>query len=139
MILAKKSGVRHQITFFGPVHHEDVVKFAASADLGVAPIKNSCLSYYLSLPNKLFEYIVAGIPVIGSNFPEIKRIINMYNIGLTFNPDDPRDIALAVQQVFKDPQEYNRMRENARKASEVLNWENEATKLITLYGGLLYD
>jgi len=134
--LAEKTGVGARFIFYGPVQHEDVVKYAASADLGVAPIKNSCLSYYLSLPNKLFEYVVAGIPVIGSDFPEIKRVIETYNIGLTFDPDDPKDIARAANQIFKDPKKYNLMRENARRAAKILNWENEAKKLTQLYEGL---
>ena len=131
--LATELGVNDRLFFYGPVEHRLVPLFAASADLGVAPIKNCCLSYYLSLPNKLFEYIAAGLPVIGSNLPEIRGVIEEYKIGAVFDPEDPADIAEAAKSILSDKSAYQRMRSNAHKAAEVLNWENESKKLVELY------
>ena len=71
--LAEKSGIEDKLFFFGPVPSDEVIYFAAGADLGVAAIANSCLSYYYCSPNKLFEYMNAGLPVIASAFPELRK------------------------------------------------------------------
>jgi glycosyltransferase involved in cell wall biosynthesis len=132
----EKEGFTDRVFFFGPVPHEEVVNYAASADLGIAAIQNVCLSYYFCAPNKIFDYISAGIPVVGSNFPEIDKICNSYKIGLTFDPKDPENIAQAVNCIVSDPVRYHQMKENALKASLIFNWENEEKKLNSLYAEL---
>jgi glycosyltransferase involved in cell wall biosynthesis len=85
----------------------------------------------------LFEYIVAGIPVVASDFPELRRVIEEFKVGCTFNPDDPKDIARAISWVFEDEKRLVELKENARRAAAVLNWENEEKKLLELYRKLL--
>jgi len=134
--IAKEQGVSSRISFFGPVPSKEVVLFASSADLGIAPIENVCLSYYYCSPNKVFEYILAGLPVVASNFPELKRIVEGYNLGKTFNPEDPKDIAAAINDVLSDKARYEEMRKNALEAAKVFNWENESKKLLAIYRNL---
>lgn len=118
----------------GPVPPEQVPDVAASADLGVAPIENSCLSYYYCAPNKLFEYLHGGLPVIASDFPELAAVIARYRVGATFDPADPRDIARAARQVLdSDPAELAAMRARAREAAGHFSWENESAKLLGVY------
>jgi len=131
--LARKIGVEDKVYYFGPVPSENVTGYASSAHVGAAPIKNVCLSYYYCLPNKLFEYMVAGLPVVGSNFPELTKVINEYNLGKTFDPNDPKDIAQAINYVLVDKTRYEQMKKNAAKASKVFNWENESKKLLEIY------
>ena len=131
--LILKNGVESQVSFFGPVPSDEVIKYAAGADLGVAPIENACLSYYYCSPNKVFEYINAGLAVVASDFPELKRVINNHEIGCTFNPDEPRDIARAVEYIFEDPERWRRMKQNTIAASNCYNWENESEKFLSLY------
>ena len=97
------------------------------------PSENVSLSYYYTSPSKLFEYIAVGLPVIGSNFPEIERVVREYGIGATCNPSDPHDIANAILHVAEDPARYKTFRERSQKASLELAWENEKEKLISLY------
>jgi glycosyltransferase involved in cell wall biosynthesis len=85
------------------------------------------------LPNKLFECVAAGLPAVGSDFPEIKKVIEGYNLGKTFNPEDPKDIADAVNYVLSDKDRYDRMKANALKAARIFNWENESKKLVEIY------
>ena len=134
--IASEAKIEDRFSFFGPVPSEKVTTFAAGADLGVAPIENACLSYYYCSPNKVFEYISAGLPVIGSNFPELKRVIHTYEIGSTFDPSDPVDIARAAREVLEDREGWNRMKQNTIKAAKVFNWENESLKLLELYGSV---
>ena len=131
--LALKRGVESRLSLFGPVPSEEVTTYAASADLGVAAIENVCLSYYYCAPNKLFEYICAGLPVIASDFPEMRKIVVQYDLGTTFDPSQPKDIARAAQELLKDPERLLQMRKNTSTASQIYNWENESKKLLELY------
>ena len=131
--LAIKSGVDSRLSLFGPVPSEEVTTYAASADLGIAAIENVCLSYYYCAPNKLFEYISAGLPVIASNFPEMKKIIKQYEIGSTFDPSQPQDIARVAQEVLSNSKRLQQMRKNTFAAAKDYNWENESDKLLKLY------
>ena len=134
--LIKDEGLIDRVHFFGPVPPEEVVRYAASADMGVAPIKNAGLSYYYCSPNKVFECIAAGLPVAGSNFPDLKKVIEGHNLGVTFDPDSPRDIARAIDYVLSDKARYQEMGRNALEAAKIFNWENESKKLLALYEGL---
>ena len=96
MELVKSSKLENRIKFISAVLPDEVVSFCKLADIGIAPIKNICKSYYLSLPNKIFEYIQAGIPVMSSDFPEMKQLIDEYNIGNTFDVEDELNIAKAI-------------------------------------------
>ena len=110
-----------------------MIIYASSADLGVAPIENTCLSYYYCSPNKLFEYVIAGIPVIASNFPEMKKIILKYDIGETFDPSSPKDIAKVAKRALHRFSTFNISETITAKVMEEYNWENESLKLICLY------
>ena len=106
--------------------------YTASADIGLCIPENLGLSYFLSLPNKLFEYVAAGLPVIGSNFPEIANIIHEWHVGLTAEADDPGTIALAVRTLLDDTELYESMRTRCRSAAGILNWEKERGSLLEI-------
>ncbi len=131
--IAKESKVDSRFSIYGPVPHYMVPLITKQADLGIAPIQNICLSYYFCAPNKVFEYLLGGIPVIGSNFPELEKLIKGYNVGYTFDPEEPTEISAAVEQVFQNQEEYMAMKERTKKAAQNYNWENEAEKLLGLY------
>lgn len=134
--VAIDSGVSEKVHFFGPVPQEQVIAYASSADIGAAPILNACLSYYYSLPNKLFECMNAGLPTIGSNFPELKKVIEGYGIGKTFDPENPKDIAASINYILSDRLRYDTMRKNSLQAAKIFNWSNESKKLLTIYNDL---
>ncbi len=134
--VARKAGVENRLYFFGPVPHEEVPVYVAGADVGAAPILNASLSYYLCSPNKLFEFIQAGIPAVGSNFPELSSVIEGNKIGYTFDPEDPKDIAKAVEKIFADPKKYQQMKKNTQEVAKIYNWEKEQEKLIKIYNDL---
>jgi len=80
---------------------------------------------------------MAGLPIAVSNFPEMKRILGKFEVGETFDPEDPEDIAKAVKKISQDPRRYERLKANALKAArEEYNWEMESKKLIKLYKNL---
>lgn len=85
-------------------------------------------------PNKLFEYMSAGIPVIASNYPLWKGIIEKYDAGICVDPENSEEIAKAITYLIKHPLEAKTKGANGRRAIEdVFNWEQEEKKLIGLY------
>ncbi len=90
-------------------------------------------------PNKLFEYMAAGLPIISSDFPLWRQIVEGAQCGISVDPADPAEIRLAIMRLVNDPEACRRMGENGRKAAhEQYNWVTEEEKLIRLYEGLLH-
>ncbi len=104
---------------------DQVLDYTASADIGLTLIEDHGTSYYYSLPNKLFEYIRAGLPVVGSNFPEIGAIINEYEIGATAPPGNPELVRDAISGLMQDDDRLKRCRANCVRASAALLWDEE--------------
>ena len=118
--------------FTGKVAMEELPSLTMQANIGVILTQNTCQNHYYSLPNKLFEYLQAGLPVIGSNLPEIAHIIEENKVGVIVNPQNPQDIATGIKQLL-DNKVYSKAKQNTVRAAEIYNWENESGKLIKLY------
>lgn len=131
--MVEELNLSKRVFFHDAVDFDHLYQYICIADIGLCLIENYCLSYYLSLPNKLFECIQAGVPVIGSNFPEISRIIDEYKIGITCNPDDMDEIAENLEKLLTDNESYKVYKKNVFKAKELLNWDKERKVLIDLY------
>lgn len=117
-----------------PVNHADVVQIASSADFGYCMIENESLSYYYSLPNKLFEYIFAGLPVIASDFPEISKIVKKFNVGITTQVHQ-ESITKGVKFLVKNGSNYN----FRLKDLTTLGWDYQAEKLVSLLNEMKKD
>jgi glycosyltransferase involved in cell wall biosynthesis len=131
--MVAKRGLSERVRFFGPVPNRELIRYSASADVGLCNIVNSSLSYYTSLPNKLFEYIMAGIPVIGSDSPGIGRIVEETGVGEVADPIDPAALAAATKTILANPAPY---RAATREAVKRYNWEVEKERLLEVYRGL---
>jgi len=134
MILDNK--LVERVSIIPIVSPSDVLDICHQADLGIHPIENTCLNHYYSLPNKIFQYIQAGIPVLCSNFPEMKNIVNKYSVGEVFNIDEPSSLIKVINNYFDNPDNIIRYKQNCLKASKVLNWDNEEKQLFNLYNQL---
>jgi len=89
---------------------------------------------------KLFEYMSAGIPVVASNFPLWKEIVEGNNCGICVDPLKPKEIADAIRYLLEHSEEAKEMGENGRKAvEEKYNWETESKKLLQIYRELLQE
>lgn len=123
--------------FLGWANTEEVWNNLMDTDIGIV-----CLHpderYKVALPVKLFEYMAAGLPVIASNFPLWKEIVEGNKCGITVDPLNPEEIAKAITYLTENPEIRKTMGENGRKAIlEKYNWENEGEKLVRLYQKLL--
>ena len=123
--------------YFGWIPPKEVYKEMIKCDAGIVclhPIKR----YTVAFPLKMFEYMAAGLPVIASNFPLWKEMIEGNNCGICVNPLDQKEIAKAIEYLIEHPEEAKKMGENGRKAVlEKYNWENESKKLLKIYEELI--
>jgi glycosyltransferase involved in cell wall biosynthesis len=120
-----------------PVPSAQVVAQARAADFGLwTLLANVGLNFKFSLPNKVFEYLAAGLPVIAADLPEVRRILDTYQIGVCFEPDTPSSIAEAVNRIVEDDGFAEQCRINIVRALEDLRADKEWDKLVQLYRGI---
>ena len=124
---AKKRGVAHRIHVVGPVAPDEVTSALADGDVAVVHIRPTCLSYRFALPNKLFESIRAGLPVVAADLPDLAAIIRELGVGRTVALEDPSSLADALTAVLRDGDAF---RAAAREAAPNLTWEREVEALI---------
>jgi glycosyltransferase involved in cell wall biosynthesis len=115
--------------------------WVASADVGVMAIQASTLNHRLSSPNKLFESIATGLPVVVSDFVEMRRIVlddPDGPLGAVCDPADPASIAAAIRTILDlSPDQRDALRARClRAAHERWNWETESARLVELYDSL---
>lgn len=134
--LVASEGVADRVHLLDPVPPDSVIPTARSADVGVTFIQNVGLNNYLSLPNKLFEYVHAGLPVVASAFPELERVVAGRGIGLTCDPTDPAAIGASLRAVLGDDAGRARMSANALAAAGELSWDAERERYTALFDGL---
>lgn len=131
--MAGRPGVRDNVTFFGAVDPDEVVALAAGGDVGLAPYLPVGLNNVLAAPNKLFEYLHAGLAVAASDLPDIRRIVTEHQVGELFDAADPSSIAAAVRRLTAFPDRLRTTRAKASEAAERFTWEAQAAVLLELY------
>ena len=134
--IADSFNVRERVIFHPAVPHDELQYYTGMADVGLCNIENVCLSYYYSLPNKLFEYIQALVPIVGSNFPEIGGIIKHYEVGEICQPYDAISISSAIKRVLMKKDDAH-LKENLLRAKRDLCWEQESKILYGAYQRLI--
>jgi glycosyltransferase involved in cell wall biosynthesis len=135
--LTHEMDVGDRVRFRAAVPPEQVPRYVASADIGVMPTQAVKPSYVYGSGNKLFHYIMAGIPSAVSDQPEKRRIVETYDVGAVFDETDPRSIAQTINDLLADKDRYRQMCRNAKEAARAeLNWGVEERKLISLYCSL---
>ena len=130
--VAKESGISDRIIFAGKVPYDELHKYTCSADAGICFIEPVSLSYELALPNKLFEYAAAHLPVLATDLPAIRDIYQKQEIGRLVNPESsPGQIAEEIKVLF-DTEKRQTCIENARKLSEIYNYESQERKIMEM-------
>lgn len=124
------------IHFLPAVSPDVVLEYTAGCDLGLCLIENVCLSYYLSLPNKLFEYIAVGKPVLASSFPAIKNVLSTLNCGWAISPDK---IELIKFFSTLSAAEYENKKQSAIDGKSVYSWAQEEKEIKSLYKNALSE
>jgi glycosyltransferase involved in cell wall biosynthesis len=134
---------RSRVHVLDPVPPAELLPWIASADVGVMPIQPSTLNHRLSTPNKLFECLAAGIPVVASDFPSMRRIVmddEAGPLGVVCDPTRAGDVAVAIRSLLDlDRAEIESLRARCATAAQARwNWETEAASLLSLYDDLAW-
>jgi len=129
--------LNNKVEFIGKVPFQKLVQYTRHADLGLTLDKDTNINYKYSLPNKLFDYIHAGVPVLASGLVEIKKIIDEYAIGDCITSHDPKHIADKINGILSDENKLQLWKKNTKIASKKLNWENEEKQLVEVYSKFL--
>ena len=129
--LAGEVGVAERVRFLPSLPLGDLLSATAEADVGVSLLQDTCENHRLALPNKVFDYIAAGVPVVASDLPELRGLIRGYGVGWTAQPDDPVDVARALERALGPTPAGLKARLAA--AHGALNWGREQERLLATY------
>lgn len=131
--LANEMKITERIIFVGKVEQDKILNYTAGAFAGLSIIDNISTNNYYALPNKLFEYIMSGIPVIVNDLPQMKRIVEEYGVG-DVTQEMNEDELIKILTRWKENEElYSSLKSNCLRASKVLNWENEFDKVYYIF------
>src|SRR5699024_528221 len=112
--------------------HDELLSWTAGASLGTIPYENTGLNHLYCSPNKLWEYPAAGVPILASDMPEMKKKIDEYGIGVTVDRGlDPQNIAVTVNGLTDA--DLARLKQNCNAYAAAENWQNYEPKLLDLY------
>ena len=128
--IVTRNKLDQKVKFISRRPYEELMKITRIADMGLLLDKNSSLNQELALPNKLFDYIHAGIPILSSALPEIKKIIKKYDVGIFLSKTEPKIIQETILSYKANHKLRNQHKENCKLAAEKENWDIEQQKLI---------
>ena len=137
--IAEQEGHRSQLKIVPPVPQNELFEWTASADVGIIiSSPDYSMNTRVFLPNKLFEYMMAGLPILTSPLMAVKDILLTYDVGRVLTSLQPADIALEIHTMLTDVERLDRMSKNAIRASQqTLCWEKEKRSLLHLYYQIL--
>jgi glycosyltransferase involved in cell wall biosynthesis len=126
--MAERAGVSDRVIFDPPVKMTELVQAAAPADIGILALPNSSRHNIYALPNKVFEYVMAGLALCVSNLPDLARVVCEHQCGRLIEAVTSHAIARAINSF--DAPEIRKYRARALAAARVLNWELESQPLV---------
>ena len=130
-------GLQTKVTFAPIVPMNQLVKTSTSCHIGIIPFELGS-AFYLSLPNKLFEYMAAGLSILTNNLPEIAAIVNKHQIGAIYDSDDPMILAQAIDALVSDRKQLEQYRQQAWQVyREHFTWKKHQRVLLDVYAGLV--
>ncbi len=133
--LIKETSKEYKNIYFHKVVSPDVLlDYTSSADFGFLFYENTCLNHYYCSPNKMFEYLMAEIPVIVSNLYEMKRLVEFNKIGTVAKENSPEGLKEAIEEAVKLDKEV--LKTNIQKLKTIYNWEEQEKVLLEIYKDL---
>ena len=135
--LVVKMGVEDKVIFYGKVPFEDLFSYTKQADIGLLLERSLGLSFTYALPNKLFDYIHAELPIIASPLLEIKRIMDENEMGVIIENYNPKYLADTINVMLNNAEKRKVWKANMVKVKQELNWEKESKKLNKFFSDFL--
>lgn len=131
--LVLKENLSARVTFTGRLSLEELAQLTPQADLGLSIEEDLGLNYRFALPNKLFDYIQAQVPVLVTNLPEMAAIVTRYQIGEITPSLEPKILADKIIYALTDKKQRSVWQKNLEKAARELTWENEEKVLQEIF------
>lgn len=131
--MVNDTGLVNKVFFTGRIPVIELHSYTVQADIGISLEENLGLNYYYALPNKLFDYIQAKVPVLVSDFPEMGALVKKYDIGQTTASVNPEELADIIKKMLSETEDIKRWKINLDKAADELCWEKEKEKLTDFY------
>lgn len=134
--LAQDSGVADKVIFKGYIPPEELPAYTLNAYIGITLFVATSRSNELSLANRFFDYMHAGIPQLGVQYPEYEKINNEFEIASLIKEVTPENIASALDKLLQDKAYYNRLQQNCLEARKVYCWQQEEKRLLSVYNSI---
>lgn len=135
--LVKEEGLSEKVEFKGKLPIEQLTKLTPKALIGLSIEEDIGLNYHFALPNKLFDYIQAHVPVLVSNLPEMAAVVSQYGIGEVISDSEPQNLARVIKEMLENKVKRRIWKENLKKASHELVWEREEPALQQIFSPFL--
>jgi len=135
--LIRMRGLQQRITMTGRLKPEELFILTCQADLGLSLEEDLGLNYRFALPNKVFDYVMAGVPVLCSGLPEMAAVVDEYGIGEVLQDRSPEKLAAQIRDMLDKEEKRKVWQEKLHAAAGKLNWETEEEKLKTLFRSIL--
>ena len=127
--LAHSKGVADRVYFLDPVPPDNIRETIRSADLGITLLEDTCLNHRFALPNKFFDYIHAGVPVLASDLDEVRRIVERFQLGETVSAKDPEAVGRFIQLML-DRRTAAPWASGLTRAAETFSWESASHRFL---------
>ena len=134
---ALKNDLKNKIVFIGRIPYVEMMQYTLNADVGVTLDKDTNINYRFSLPNKIFDYMKAGIPVLASNLKEVANVVNHHKVGIVIPNHAPQTILEGLENLTQNKEQQATFGKNGKQAIETLNWETEVIPIKKIYKKLL--
>lgn len=135
--LIAQNDLSDTVTLHGAFRYESVLPLLSEYDVGVYAAKQIEENFAISLPNKLFDCICAGLAVAMSDFPAIKDVVEQSGCGICLDPTSAETIALALGGLVDDPSAIDEMKARSREFAPTCSWDAQAAKIIGAFENLL--
>lgn len=136
--LVEEMNLEDRVRFVSKVPVEDLLNYTRNAYLGFQLLNNINFNHYSASSNKLFEYMMSGVPAVACSFPEIKKVIDVEDTGLCVDSHDVNSIANGVNYLLDHPDLRDEMSKNCLVARHKYNWENEKEIFLSIYSEVLH-
>lgn len=131
--VARAAGVVDRVHVLPPVPVDELLAWTADADVGVSLLQDTCENHRLALPNKVFEYVAAGVPVVVSDLPELRRLVTDHDLGWTVDPADPPALVATLETATAVRPGGGRVARRVARFPSPLRWTAERGRLTEVY------
>lgn len=134
--LVKDFNLESRIYFTGSLSYSDMIQYTYGATLGIALEESTALSFTYSLPNKVFDYVAAGLPFITLGTPLVRQLVESHGIGVIIERNSPDFLAKEIQSILQNPERLDKIRACQNETRHLFNWASECQQLSDLFDNL---